>query len=321
VPGVIADARRGDHAIVIGGSIAGLAAARVLAERFTRVTVVERDRCSDRLEPRRGVPQDRHQHLLLMRGQQILEELFPGIRSELIGAGAVPLDLTQDVAWLMPAGWAIRTLSGQIALGSSRMLLESAMRRRARAVPGVAVREGARVAGLMTSPDRAAVTGIRLDDGECMEAEVVVDASGRGSRAPQWLEAHGYARPEEVVVSAHIGYASRVYRLARPLPAGLRGALVRATPPTCTRGGVMMPIEGACVLVTMVGFDRDYPPTDEAGFLAFARTLRSLLIWDAIRDAEPRTAIAATSGFADGQKGSSSWVTPPAPSTPCFSRG
>lgn len=289
-----AEATHGDHAVVVGGGIAGLAAAGVLAERFAKVTVVEQDTCSDPPEPRRGAPQGRHQHLLLMRGQLILEELLPGIRSELLAAGAVPLDLTQDVAWLMPSGWAMRTPSGQVALGSSRVLLESAMRRRVSALPGVAFRGGARVSGLTISPDRAAVTGILLPDGEEVRAEVVVDASGRGSRAPKWLEAHGYAQPDEVVVSAHIGYASRVYRLARPLPAGLRGALVRSRPPTCTRGGVMMPVEGGCVLVTLAGFDRDYPPTDEHGFLAFARTLRSRLIWDAISDAEPRTTIAGS---------------------------
>ena len=290
---------RADHAIVVGGGIAGLAAAGVLAQRFAKVSVVEQDHCSDPPDARRGVPQGRHQHLLLMRGQLILEELFPGIRGELLVAGAVPLDLTRDVAWLMPAGWALRTASGQVALGSSRSLLESAMRRRVAARRGVDFREGVRVSGLTTSPDRATVTGIALEDGEEVRARVVVDATGRGSRAPGWLETHGYARPDELVVNAHIGYASRTYRLARPLPTGLRGALVRSTPPTCTRGGVIMPVEGGRVVVTLAGFDHDYPPTDEQGFLSFALTLRSRLIWDAIRDAEPCSPIAGSRATAN----------------------
>src|SRR5262245_49917711 len=125
---------KGSHAVVIGGSMAGLLAARILAEHFDRVTVVERDRLPDNAAARKGVPQARHAHVLLTRGQMILRELFPNVEAELLAAGALPVDAAQDTAWLTPAGWAPRFPSPIRLLSMSRDLLEWGVRRRVKAL-------------------------------------------------------------------------------------------------------------------------------------------------------------------------------------------
>jgi 2-polyprenyl-6-methoxyphenol hydroxylase-like FAD-dependent oxidoreductase len=157
------------------------------------------------------------------------------------------------------------------------------------------------VTGLLPDADGNGVAGVRLrpqnqPNGkglaeEQLLADLVVDAAGRGSRVPQWLEALGYDRPQETMINAHLGYASRIYRRPPRFQDDWKGIFVQAAPPDSTRGGVCFPIEGDRWMVTLVGGDRDYPPTDEAGFTDFARSLPSPMIHDVIRDAEPLTPI------------------------------
>ncbi|HET9530109.1 MAG TPA: 2-polyprenyl-6-methoxyphenol hydroxylase-like oxidoreductase, partial [Blastocatellia bacterium] len=284
------------HAVVIGGSLAGLLAARVLADHFDRVTVIERDQLP--LEPasRKGVPQARHLHVLLARGRLILEEMFPGIMQELAEASAPMADMAADVKWLTPAGWGVRFKSNIGILPTSRDLLEFRVRRRVSAIPGIYFIDECDVTGLTSNAARDRITGLRLNlrtrphwDTERfnnLQADLVVDAGGRGSKTPKWLEELGYAPPEETVINAFLGYASRIYRQPESRR-DWQGLYVQAAPPAHTRGGVLFPIEGNRWLLTIVGLGRDYPPTDEAGFLEFARSMRTPIIYDAIKDAEP----------------------------------
>ncbi len=170
------------HAIVVGGSMAGLLAARVLSERFERVTLVERDVFPAAGEPRRGVPQGRHTHALLASGRNVLEELFPGISNELIAAGAVPSDIARDVRWFFEGADLARAPSDLIGLGMGRPLLEGVVRGRVLSLSNIDVRQGAQVETLASSPERALVTGVTIS-GETLAADLTVDATGRGSRA------------------------------------------------------------------------------------------------------------------------------------------
>jgi len=293
--------KRGDHALVIGGSMAGMLAARVLSGHFRRVTVVERDRYPEEgPTPRRGVPQARHVHALLKRGRVALEGLFPGIGDELVAAGAPILDMAQDIAWLNPAGWGVRFRSDLAFIAFSRDLLDWHVRRRLTADGRVRFLKGREVTCLI--PD-AAGTGVagagvrqrgRAGGEEELRAELVVDATGRASRAPEWLETLGYPRPEETVIDAHLGDASRVYRRPAGFRADWKMAFVQAAPPEVTRGALLLPIEGDRWMLTLAGRGGDYPPTDEAGFMEFVRSLRSPIIRDAIEGAEPLSPI---SGF------------------------
>jgi 2-polyprenyl-6-methoxyphenol hydroxylase-like FAD-dependent oxidoreductase len=205
------------HAVVIGGSMAGLLATRVLRDFYDRVTLVERDRLPDGPDARKGLPQARHVHVLLVRGLGTLQQLFPNIDRELTTAGGGLLDSARDLAWLTPAGWAVRFQSDLMLLACSRQLLDYVVRRRVASTPGIRVMDETEVSGLTLGPDKR-VVGVSLRrDGTAagdttLTADLVVDASGRTSKAPQFLSQRGYPSPAETVIDASVGYASRIYR-------------------------------------------------------------------------------------------------------------
>ena len=238
-----------DHAIVVGASVAGLFAARVLADWFARVTIVERDDLPGDAQARPGVPQARHQHVLLLRGRALLEQLFPGLGEDLVAAGAPLISMSEDFQWLTSAGWGLRFASPFVLLACSRDLLEWGIRRRLAANTRVRFVTGVDACGLAASADGARVTGVRLcrrgatqtGHEEEVGADLVVDAGGRGSRAAAWLRALGYAAPDETVVDAHLGYASRIYRPPVSFNPGWKAAYIQQAPPASTRGGVIFP--------------------------------------------------------------------------------
>jgi 2-polyprenyl-6-methoxyphenol hydroxylase-like FAD-dependent oxidoreductase len=291
------------HAVVVGGSLAGMLAARVLSRHFDGVTLLERDRYPEGPAARKGLPQARHVHVLLDRGRGALERLLPGLTAGLVRAGAVPLDATRDVAWMGPYGWYVRFPGDLRLLASSRDLIDWGVRDRVAALPNVSVRQGADVAGLIRGPgDGARVVGVRLRSlaadaefdrgGAEIAADLVVVADGRNSRLPGWLTALGCEAPEETVINSFQGYASRLYRPPAGFEADWKALYIQQAPPGDSRGGLVSPVEGGRWLVSLVGGDGDYPPIDEAGFLAFARGLRSPALSEAIAGAEPLGPIA-----------------------------
>jgi 2-polyprenyl-6-methoxyphenol hydroxylase-like FAD-dependent oxidoreductase len=295
----------GPHAVVLGAGIAGLVAARVLTEHFSRVTIVEQDQLPAQAAPRNGTPQSRHVHALLWSGREIFQQLFPGFEDDLARAGAPLLDGIKDIAWLSAAGWLIRYPSKYVGRAASRPLIEWTMYQRLLGDPRVTFVEGAAALGLTATADRARVTGVRTrprrgDGSEAtFAADLVVDATGRGSRATQWLRDLGYPEPDRTEIDAHLGYTSRLYRLREDPHRDWNAVYVQAKLPSDLRGGVLIRLENGEWLLTLGGYGRDYPPTDDEGFLAFARSLRSPLIYDSIRDAEPLTSAVATRSTAN----------------------
>jgi 2-polyprenyl-6-methoxyphenol hydroxylase-like FAD-dependent oxidoreductase len=291
-----------EHAVVIGGSMAGLLAARVLAAHFERVTIVERDTLPDGPEFRGGVPQARHLHVLLSRGQQLVEQYFPGIVAELSAAGAPTIMWPTEMLWLMPAGWCARFAPGTPYTSLSRELLEWHVRRRLAASPRVTFLPAHDVTGLVASPDGTAIRGVQLRargrgaDGreptEHLLADLVVDASGRGSHTPRWLEALGYAPPEETRINSFLAYASRYYAPPEGFRADWKGLFFNAKAPHLPRGGALFPVEGGRWLVTLAGIGGEAPPVDDEGFLDFARGLRSPILYEAIKHARPLSSVA-----------------------------
>ena len=290
----------GRHAVVLGGSLAGLLAARVLADHFDQVTVIERDAYPETTDARKGIPQANHVHGLLVRGRQILEELFPGVQDEMIAAGAPVVDIANEIAWLTPAGWGVRFPSELMVLAFTRPLLDLHVRRRLAKNPRVRILDNTDVlrlisdsktnhlAGVLICP-RASQTDRRV--AKELRADLVLDATGRASRAPRWLEDLGYEPPEEIVIDAHLAYASRLYRIPENVDGGWECAYVQAAPPDEKRGAILFKVEDKRWLVTLIGRAGNTPPGDEAGFLEFARSLRVSTIFDAIRNAEPLTPI------------------------------
>ncbi len=288
------------HAVVIGGSIAGLWTARVLADHFERVTVIDRDHYPDDPEARKGVPQGKQLHVLLVRGQQILDQLFPGLTQELEAEGVSMLRWTQDTPnYGVNGQWGAPFPFGYRTMGVSRLLLEWHIRQRLIQNSKISFVEGRQVIGLCATDDHARITGVRLRatgaerasaGEETLAADLIVDASGRESHAPEWLQTLGYAAPEETVVDSQVGYATRWYKRPDKLDVAWKSMMIQSRSGNTARSGVIYPIEQGEWTVLMVGV-RVPLPADEEAYLEFARTLPQPDIYEAIKDAEPITPI------------------------------
>jgi flavin-dependent dehydrogenase len=280
-------------AIVIGGGLAGLLAARALSE-FATVTVIERDDLPDAPEPRRGLPQARHVHNLWSGGAKAIEALLPGTLAELRAHGARRIPLTRGMVAYSPAGWYRRWDESHYAIACSRDLLDHVVRRQVTAGgEAVTVRQGTEVLGL--EGGAASVTGVRVRTAaggeETLTADLVVDAGGRSSRTSHWLAELGLPGPAVREVDSGLVYASRLYQAPPKTPEEWPIINVQADPrgPGPARGGVIQPIEGNQWVVTLSGTRGGEPPRDSAGFEAFARQLRHPLVADALTHATPLT--------------------------------
>jgi 2-polyprenyl-6-methoxyphenol hydroxylase-like FAD-dependent oxidoreductase len=287
-------AKLGEHAVVLGASMAGLTAASALADFFETVTVVERDTLSDFADCRRGVPQGRQIHGLLLRGAQALEELFPGILDELVEAGAPAFDY-RDLSKLhfnMGGHLAVQSgsLEGLRAFTPSRPFLESHARRRVRAIPNIELVDNHDVVDVTSNTSRDRITGARIvnrhnNSASELPADLVVDATGRGARTPAMLERLGYARPAEDDVVIHLMYASQLLRMP-PESLHESGCLVAPVPGRPT-GMAMLTYEHDTVMFSVFGMAGNDPPVGCSAMCDFAEQFAPAHILATIRTAEP----------------------------------
>jgi flavin-dependent dehydrogenase len=285
------------HAIVVGGSIAGLIAARVLSDYFELVTVLERDEIENRPVLHKSVPQGNHLHALLNGGQQVLAALYPGFTDDLRKLGAKQFSIGRDVAWYFPDGKAYSptgSLREPFDVGldghcASRGLIEHVVRCRTQEFAGIRVHTETTVRGLMYRDAR--VLGVLCDEGRSIETELVIDATGRTSHAPQWLEAAGLSAPRQTTIGVDTAYSTALFRVpdwydGEPL------VFIVGPAPAFTRRGYVIRIENQSLLVSLIGRFGDYPPTDRDGFLGFAKELHSDLAWRIVRNGEQLTPVA-----------------------------
>ena len=213
-----------DRAVVLGAGIAGLVSALALTTSYREVCIVERDHLAGASAPRRGTPQARHLHGLLARGHSVLEGMLPGLTSELVAEGAAIGDMLGDTRLCFGGHRFARGDAQLTALCVSRPALEAAIRRWVTGLPGIRVLAGRDLVGLTTDRRGTRVTGVRAigrDDGssaEVLGADLVVEATGRGSRLPVWLSELGYPQLDTDEVRVDVGYATRQYRV----PVGTR---------------------------------------------------------------------------------------------------
>ncbi|GAA0449629.1 FAD-binding monooxygenase [Streptomyces olivaceiscleroticus] len=337
-PGSVSRSR---HAVVIGGGLAGLLSAHVLADHAQQVTLIERDRFPDRgraseqeqeqgqeqeraeerdgepageraagqawAQDRPGVPQGRHPHILLESGQQAIESLLPGFIAQLAAAGSPRVGLPADmVQW--QERWFARLPATQSIFTGSRAQLEQLVRDRVCANPAIRLVDATDVVGLTGDAER--VRGVQLrarGHGTRRElaADLVVDASGRGSHADRWLTGIGAEPPRVERLDTGLAYASRLYRDTRGeltrdgAPAGQEGgrrtdalAYYVFPSPTHPNGGGILPVEGGRHLAILFGLRGDEPPTDEEEFTRYAATrLPHPFIHDWLTHAEPLSPI------------------------------
>ncbi|BCL34354.1 FAD-dependent oxidoreductase [Nostoc sp. MS1] len=285
------------RAVVIGSGIAGLVTAQVLTKHFDQVIVIERDASGELClrypqEPaaRQGVPQSHQTHVLLTQGQRILEQLFPGLKAELADMGSPLIDWTADCPLLLPSGWSPRFASGITTRACSRNMLENLLHQRVANNDAVEFLEKTQVIGLLGNTNQTTITGVQIKDTNRIKAELyadlIVDASGRSSKTPQWLQTLGYEKPKETLINSFLGYATRLYQSLSSDSLDLKALYLMPQAPNHTRGGSLYQIEGDRWMVCLLGVGRDYPPTDEAGFLEFAQSLVSPVVYDAIKNGQ-----------------------------------
>jgi 2-polyprenyl-6-methoxyphenol hydroxylase-like FAD-dependent oxidoreductase len=290
-------AKMGEHAVVLGASMGGLLAARVLSDFYRTVTVVERDVLPMASDQRRGVPQGRHVHTLWPRGSQILDDLFPGFPAELISGGCpkVDGDFSQVCAsfgghQLVRSGTASNFQPRDAMYFPSRPFLEDRVRRRVRGIWNVELRDGYDVVDLMSSDDRSRVTGVTItardgDEKRSINADLVVDATGRGSRTPAFLDHLGYDRPVEDEVVVRLAYASQLLRI----PDGMHKETMVVVGPVAGRptGMVLSANENNTWMFTAFGMVGHEPPADRDGVLTFVEEFTPAPVVSALRYAEP----------------------------------
>jgi flavin-dependent dehydrogenase len=279
------------RAVILGAGMAGLLAASVTNDLFDEVLIIDRDELPGSFAPRHGVPQDRHVHALLARGQQLLEELEPGFTEEAVAQGAVTGDFLDRTRMYLSGHRLRQAHSGLVALSASRPLLEGVLRARVLRHETVRVRERTDAIGL-TSDGDGNVTGVRAvardhhSAEELIPADLVLDATGRNSRAPAWLSTLGFRSPPEERVRIDVAYSTRHYRLRDDALDGDL-AILEAPTPKHPRGGLLAHVEDDRAVLTLVGVLGDRPPTDPDGFEAFVRTLAHPDIDEALRGAVP----------------------------------
>jgi 2-polyprenyl-6-methoxyphenol hydroxylase-like FAD-dependent oxidoreductase len=236
-----------------------LAAAALAADPgIASVTVVERDRLPAGPEHRKGLPQGHHAHVLMSGGARTVEALVPGTLERLAAAGAHRIGLPDGYVMLMPQGWLPRWTTDQYVISCTRALLDQVVRQAVFAMPGVRLREDTEVTGL--TGDAAQVTGVQVRDRKTgaaaeLPADFVVDATGRGSRARDWLAALGLPSVREDVVDSGLMYATRLFRAPGTAGEGFPVVNVQADPDSGGPGqtAALMPVEGGRWLVTAFG--------------------------------------------------------------------
>jgi 2-polyprenyl-6-methoxyphenol hydroxylase-like FAD-dependent oxidoreductase len=273
------------QAIVIGASVAGLLAARVLSDFYQHVLVLERDDLSIEGKSRRGVPHGRHAQAQLAGGQRGLESLFPGLSEDLYANGGLSADSLGDGTWFFEGGPLYREASGTRGVLASRPLLESSLRAKVRAIENVEIVGNKSIRQLAATADKRRIVGVFTEDSR-IDADLVVDASGRGSKSPAWLESLGYSKPREERVEIQLAYTTRRFRAKHDVLPNDR-FLVIAPSPEGKRGGVLALQERDTWIVTLFGHFGHAAPNDVDDFIEYARSLPSPQIYHAIRDAIP----------------------------------
>ena len=294
--------QHGERAVVLGGGMAGLLAARVLSDAFTEVVVVDRDELTGTTGARNGAPHGRHAHCLVARGQQIFEELLPGLTQGMDDAGVILGDFNGQIQWHFNGQRLAASDSGLICVSSGRPILEENVRKAVQAIPNVRFREQYDIVGLETTPDSKRVTGARIQrrelgsQPEVLQADLVVDITGRGSRMPAWLRELGYEAPPEDTIKIDLAYTTRHYRFkTNPFISDSSSgsefsaiAINQAATPAFPRGVFcyLLP-DRETVELSLTGVLGDHPPTDPEGFHDYIRSLPLPMHWEFVRDAEP----------------------------------
>ncbi len=260
----------------MGASVAGLLAARVLADHFENVTVLEKDARPADAAPRAGVPQGRHTHILLPAGAQVLERLFPGRLAELVRDGARKFDYGRS-RFYVSGKWLPRINANLESFAQTRPFLEEHLRRWVGELPNVRILYETSAFALLLDEAKARVVGLEIGKGnaarEQLRANLVVDTTGRHSRLPAWLAENGFGDVPETIIGIDLAYATGRFQVPADVLPDHPMLYIVGPPPEKTRVGVVFQVEDGIVFGGLAGYHGDYPPTGLPGFLEFAKSL------------------------------------------------
>ncbi|MET8944928.1 FAD-dependent monooxygenase [Streptomyces sp. NPDC004542] len=294
------------EAVVIGGGLAGLLAARVLSRHADKVTVIEGDVYPDGPDQRKGLPQGRQNHMLMAGGAEAIDQLLPGTLARLTAAGAHTLRMGRDILTLSSEGW-FRTFADEsYTVACSRPLIDHVIRSQVLSEGTVTVLESTKALGLAGTAEK--VTGVRVERADRFETvitgDLIVDASGSRSKSPQWIADLGLPQVKEEYVDAGLAYAGREYEAPVEAPKDFPGVLIQTVPGTGQpgKGAAFMPQEDGRWIVSLIGTKGGQPPTVDEGFLEFARDVRDPVVADLIATARPLTEVRGSRGLANRRR-------------------
>ena len=282
-------ANKQGRAVVLGASVAGLLAGRVLADFFDEVLLLDKESLDQGPIPRKAVPQGNHIHGILTPTFHVLKRFLPEVIDDLVDGGAHIFDGGRDWRFHVHGSYLANGLTGQSLIGSSRPFFEDLLRSRVTALSNVELRTDHRFTRWVTDADKGRITGVIVnsDAGQIeVGADIVIDARGRGSTLPKELEDLGYKAPSEELVGVDLGYTTRLYR-ARDFPPDWNLLIVNPSVPRTWTGGLIEKIEDGQWIVTQFGYFGDHAPADDDGFLERAQSLAVPDIAEFIKHAEP----------------------------------
>ena len=277
-----------EKAIVIGGSIAGLLAARVLSDYFKEVILIEKDSCIDNGKVRIGTPQANHIHILLVKGKEILQDFFPELEGDLLKKGANKIDFLNDSRYHLPSGWAPKFNSGIITFACTRTLLENTIRHQIKKISKIKIEQGKQIISFVL--EKSNKISLKTKDGKVIHGDLIVDCTGRHTKTPSWLEDIGFPKIRETKIDSFVRYSTRRY-IPPKKDREWKMLVILNKPITNPRLGGIYPIEDGKWLVGLYSIGNNYPPTDEKGFLEFTKHLESRELYDALKDAVPDSEI------------------------------
>jgi 2-polyprenyl-6-methoxyphenol hydroxylase-like FAD-dependent oxidoreductase len=282
------------HAVVMGASVAGLLAARVIAEHFDKVTVLEKDVCPADGAPRSGVPQGRHTYILLPAGAQVLERLFPGRIAELVRDGARKFDYGRS-RFYVAGTWLPRVATKLDSFAQTRPYLEEHLRRWVGELPKVRIVYETNVFAPLFERESGRVVGLEIGEGSTarvqLGADLVIDATGRNSRLPVWLAENGFGGVPETKIGIDLAYATGRFELSADSLPDHPMLYIVGPPPEKTRVGVVFQVEKGIAFGGLAGYHGDYPPTGLDAFLEYARSLSQPDVYDVLSRAKLRGSI------------------------------
>lgn len=291
------------RAVVLGGSTAGMLAAAAVRQYVDSVEIIEAHELPDGPRPRTGVPQAAHIHFLQTGGAEAIEALLPGTTGLLLAAGAHRVPETSNMIVYSPEGWYRRwQRATHYLITASRDLTDYVIRQQVLKDSRVSIRSRTRAVALCGTRRRITGVRVRAADGSDTElsADLVIDATGRASRTPQWLARMGISDIEVERIDSGLVYASRVYRA--PVPTRDWPVIAIQADPKLPRpgnAGGILPIEDDRWHVSLMGAPGGQPTRDTDAFEPFARTLRHPLIADLLQHAEPLTDVSVTHSTAN----------------------